>query len=146
TRGLRDAGVHVIDVRTVPTPVLYYATTHYGTDGGIQITGSHNPPEYNGLKMMIDGRALWGPAIQRRRERSLGGNVEPGSGDREVRDVLPDCVADGTGRFRLERSFRVAVDCGSGVGSRGAERLLEGIGAEVIPVYCISDGSFPSHH
>jgi len=146
TRGLRDAGVHVIDVGTVPTPVLYYATTHYGTDGGIQITGSHNPPEYNGLKMMIDGRALWGPAIQRLRERILDGNVESGSGNREVRDVLPDYVADVTGRFRLERPFRVVVDCGNGVGSLVAERLLEGIGAEVIPLYCISDGTFPNHH
>ena len=145
-RGIQAAGVNVIDVGTVPTPVLYYATTHYETDGGLQITGSHNPPEYNGFKMVIDGRAIWGDTIQGLREIIESEAFERGSGNREVRDVLPDYIEDVTSRFRLERPIKVVVDCGNGVGSLVAERLLEGIGADVVPLYCISDGTFPNHH
>ncbi len=145
-RGILAAGVDVIDVGTVPTPVLYYATTRYGTDGGIQITGSHNPPEYNGFKMVVDGRAMWGDQIQALRRIIEGDAFEAGAGNREVRDILPEYVEDVTSRFRLERPIKVVADCGNGVGSLVAVRLLEGIGAEVVPLYCISDGTFPNHH
>ncbi|HEX6939158.1 MAG TPA: phosphomannomutase/phosphoglucomutase [Longimicrobiales bacterium] len=145
-RGIQAAGVHVIDIGTVPTPVLYFATTRYETDGGIQVTGSHNPPEYNGFKMVVDGRALWGDAIQGLRSIIEAGAYEAGSGNREVRDILPDYVRDVTSRFRVERPMKVVADCGNGVGSLVAERLLDGIGVEVVPLYCISDGTFPNHH
>ncbi|HEX7117222.1 MAG TPA: phosphomannomutase/phosphoglucomutase [Longimicrobiales bacterium] len=145
-RGIQAAGVHVVDIGTAPTPVLYFATKRYETDGGIQITGSHNPPEYNGFKMVMDGRAIWGDAIQGLRSLIENDDFEAGSGNREVRDILPDYVADVTSRFRLARPIKVVADCGNGVGSLVAERLLEGIGAEVVPLYCISDGTFPNHH
>ena len=145
-RGLQAAGVDVIDVGTVPTPALYFAAVRLGTDGGIQITGSHNPPEYNGFKLIIDGRALYGPAIQRLRERIERQEFEVGAGSLERHDILPEYVADITGRFSLQRPLRVVVDCGNGTGSLVAVRILEGIGADVVPLYCESDGTFPNHH
>lgn len=145
-RGLRAAGVDVIDVGTVPTPTLYFAAIRLETDGGIQITGSHNPPEYNGFKMIMDGRALYGPAIQRLRERIEGEDFEVGAGGLERHDILPEYVADITGRFSGTRPLRVVVDCGNGTGSLVAVRILEGIGADVVPLYCESDGTFPNHH
>jgi len=145
-RGLRAAGVEVVDVGTVPTPALYFAAIRLGTEGGIQITGSHNPPEYNGFKMIMDGRALYGAAIQRLRERIEGEDFEVGAGGLERHDILPEYVADITGRFSLARPLRVVVDCGNGTGSLVAVRILEGIGAEVVPLYCESDGTFPNHH
>src|SRR5690606_25146384 len=108
--------------------------------------GSHNPPEYNGFKMVVDGRAMWGDQIQALRRIIEGDAFEAGAGNREVRDILPEYVEDVTSRFRLERPIKVVADCGNGVGSLVAVRLLEGIGAEVVPLYCISDGTFPNHH
>lgn len=145
-RGIQSTGVNVIDVGTVPTPVLYFATVHYGTDGGLQITGSHNPPEYNGFKMTLGGRALYGEAIQRLRGLIEARDFESGAGALEERSVLPDYIADVTSRFTLQRPVKVVVDCGNGVGSLVAVPLLEGIGAEVLPLYCESDGTFPNHH
>lgn len=145
-RGIRATGVNVIEVGTVPTPVLYYATVHYATDGGLQITGSHNPPEYNGFKMMQGGRALYGAAIQELRQLIEAEDFESGAGTTEARDVIPAYIADVTGRFSLTRPVKVVVDCGNGVGSLVAVELLEGIGAEVVPLYCESDGTFPNHH
>lgn len=144
--GIRAAGVNVIDVGTVPTPVLYFATVHFGTEGGIQITGSHNPPEYNGFKLVIEGRALYGDAIQRLRERIETEDYATGTGQLEERDVLEPYIADVTGRYSLKRPVKVVVDCGNGTGSVVAVPLLEGIGAEVVPLYCESDGTFPNHH
>ncbi len=145
-RGIRAAGVKVIDVGTVPTPVLYYAVLHYQADGGMQITGSHNPPEYNGFKMVLRGRSVYGEAIQGLRRRIERDDFASGQGELERRDALPEYVEDVTGRFKLDREVRVVVDCGNGTGSLVAVPLLERIGAEVIPLYCISDGTFPNHH
>ncbi len=145
-RGLRAAGINVVDVGTVPTPVLYYAAARLETDGAIQITGSHNPPEYNGFKMTAGGRSLWGPAIQDLRRRIETGDYTSGSGELSHHDILPTYIEDVGGRFRLERPVRVAVDCGNGTGSLVAEALLRRAGADVIPLYCESDGTFPNHH
>jgi phosphomannomutase / phosphoglucomutase len=144
--GLRDAGVDVVDVGTVPTPVLYYAALRHRTDGAIQITGSHNPPEYNGFKLSIEGRSLYGDAIQALRDRIQTGAFASGSGGHERHDVLPAYIEDVAGRFELRRPVRIVVDCGNGTGSLVAVPLLEAIGAHVIPLYCDSDGTFPNHH
>lgn len=144
--GIRATGVNVIDVGTVPTPVLYFAAHHYGTAGGLQITGSHNPPEYNGFKMVVGGRALYGEAIQGLRALIEARDFETGEGGLEERDILPTYIEDVTSRFSLARPVKVVVDCGNGVGSLVAVELLEGIGAEVVPLYCESDGTFPNHH
>jgi phosphomannomutase/phosphoglucomutase len=144
--GIRAAGVDVTFVGTVPTPVLYYAAEIHGTDGGLQITGSHNPPEYNGFKMIAGGRAVYGEAIQRLRAMMEAGAFEAGAGRYEARDVVPAYVEDVGGRFRLARPIRMVVDCGNGTGSLVAARLLRRAGIDVIPLYCESDGTFPNHH
>jgi phosphomannomutase / phosphoglucomutase len=145
-RGIRSAGVNVIDYGTVPTPVLYYGAAREQTDGGLQITGSHNPPEYNGFKMIAAGRPVYGEAIQRLRQRMEEDRFSAGEGSYEERDILDEYVEDVGSRFRPQRPIRVVVDCGNGTGSVVAVRLLERAGAEVIPLYCDSDGTFPNHH
>ena len=145
-RGMRAAGVNVITYGTVPTPVLYYATAVDGTDGGMQITGSHNPPEYNGFKMTVGGRPFFGGAIQDLRERIETNRFESGSGTVEERDIIPAYIEDVGSRFQLGRPMKVVVDCGNGAGSLVAVDLLRRIGADVIPLYCESDGTFPNHH
>jgi phosphomannomutase / phosphoglucomutase len=145
-RGIRAAGVNVIDYGTVPTPLLYYAAARDSADGGLQVTGSHNPPEYNGFKMIARGRPVYGDAIQRLRERMEHRRFEEGAGTREQRDITGDYIEDVGGRFRVERPMRVVVDCGNGTGSLVAVDLLRRVGAEVIPLYCESDGTFPNHH
>jgi len=150
--GMLDAGADVVRVDTVPTPVLYWAVRHFGADGGMQITGSHNPPEYNGFKMVLGGRSLYGRAIGDLRRRieegdlTTAGDAAAARGRARSEDVLDAYVADVAGRFALERPVRVVVDCGNGVGSLVAVPLLEGIGAEVVPLFCESDGTFPNHH
>jgi phosphomannomutase / phosphoglucomutase len=145
-RGMRAAGVDVIFYGTVPTPVLYYAAAVHRTDGGMQITGSHNPAEYNGFKMIMDGRPVYGAAIQSLRERIEHGRFESGAGVLEQRDIIPTYIEDVGGRFQPDRPIRVVVDCGNGTGSLVAVDLLRRAGAEVIPLYCESDGTFPNHH
>ena len=145
-RGITSAGVNVIDVGTVPTPVLYYAAAKLDLDGGLQITGSHNPPEYNGFKMLVRGRALYGAAIQRLLERIQKQEFTEGAGRREHRDIIPTYIEDVGSRFKLDRPVRVVADCGNGTGSLVAVDLLKRIGADVIPLYCESDGTFPNHH
>lgn len=145
-RGMRTAGVDVIFYGTIPTPLLYYAAAVHETDGGMQITGSHNPPEYNGFKMIMGGRPVYGPAIQTLRERIEDGRFEKGNGRLENRDIIADYIDDVGGRFRLQRPIRVVVDCGNGAGSLVAVDLLRRVGADVIPLYCESDGTFPNHH
>ena len=145
-RGLRAAGVDVVDVGTVPTPVLYYAAELYRTDGGIQVTGSHNPPEYNGIKMIMAGRAIYGAAIQALRARIEAGQYAEGEGALEHREVIATYIEDIGSRFTLARPVKLVVHCGNGTGSLVAVELLRRIGAEVIPLYCESDGTFPNHH
>jgi phosphomannomutase / phosphoglucomutase len=144
--GLRAAGVDVISIGTVPTPVLYWAAGRLGAEGGIQITGSHNPPEYNGFKMLANGKSFYGQQIQGLKERIREQRFATGEGRLEERAVLADYMDDVAGRFQLPRPVKVVVDCGNGVASLVAVTLLERIGAHVVPLYCESDGTFPNHH
>jgi len=145
-RGLRAAGVDVVDLGTVPTPVVYWAEKVLERDGGLQVTGSHNPSEWNGIKMTVQGRSIHGSTIQWLLERIESGDLSTGDGALEQRPVLTDYVRDLAGRFSPERPVRVVVDCGNGSGSLVAVPLLEAIGAEVTPLFCESDGTFPNHH
>ncbi|MGH7467047.1 MAG: phosphomannomutase/phosphoglucomutase [Longimicrobiales bacterium] len=145
-RGITATGVHVKDVGTVPTPVLYYATERLGVDGGLQITGSHNPPEYNGFKMVVRGRALYGAAIQQLRERIGQQRFQQGTGRTEAREIIAEYIEDIGSRFHLARPIKVVADCGNGTGSLVAVQLLRRMGAQVVPLYCESDGTFPNHH
>jgi phosphomannomutase/phosphoglucomutase len=144
--GIRAAGANVIDVGTVPTPVLYWSEAVLGTHAGVQITGSHNPPEWNGVKMSLGRSALYGDAIQELKNRILKGDMDSGKGTHEREYVLDRYVADVTGRLELARPMKVAVDCGNGVGAVVAVRLLEALGVTVTPLFCESDGTFPNHH
>ena len=144
--GLRSSGCDVIQLNTVPTPVAYFAEHEYAADGAVQITGSHNPPEYNGIKMTMGGASLHGAAIRTLLRRIREGDLASGDGVLRERDLLPAYVADIVGRFRLARPVKVVVDCGNGTGSVVAVELIEAVGAEVIPLFCESDGTFPNHH
>lgn len=144
--GIRSAGADVLDIGTVPTPVLYWAECAFETDAGVQITGSHNPPECNGIKMTCQRAALYGDAIQSLYTRIQEGRHDAGSGNVERRAVLDEYVKDVAGRFELARPMKVAVDCGNGSGALVAVQLLEAMGVEVTPLFCDSDGTFPNHH
>ncbi len=145
-KGITSAGVHVIFVGTVPTPVLYYATEKLKTDAGLQITGSHNPPEYNGFKLVVQGRALYGDAIQGLLARIQNDDFEQGNGQRREQEINKQYIEDIGSRFKPKRRLKVVVDCGNGTGSLVAVPLLEKAGADVIGLYCESDGTFPNHH
>ncbi len=145
-RGLQDAGVAVVDLGTVPTPLVLWAEDRLGTDGSAQITGSHNPSEYNGVKLTFQGRSFFGPDIGGLLERIRSGAFQDGAGPRERVELIPEYLREIAGGFSLPRRVRVVVDCGNGAGSLVAVPLLEAIGAEVIPLYCEADGTFPNHH
>ncbi len=146
-RGMVAAGAHVVDVGLVPTPVHSFAVYHGELDGGLQVTGSHNPPQYNGFKMTLGG-SIYGDSIQEVRRMIEESDYESGEGSVEERDVTDDYVRYIAERFTIGRKLKVVVDCGNGTGSIVAERLLTALGdnVEVIPIFCESDGTFPNHH
>jgi phosphomannomutase / phosphoglucomutase len=147
-RGITAAGVDVLDVGTVPTPIHSFAAAHFGTDGGLQVTGSHNPPDYNGFKMTIGGGSLYGERIQDLRALIQNGDFESGRGSVEDREVIALYIDTVAPKFRVERPLKVVVDCGNGSGSLAAVDLLNALPGtlEVVPLFCESDGRFPNHH
>ena len=146
TEGLLAAGADVIDIGMAPTPVAYFAAHHLGCGSCVAITGSHNPPDYNGLKMVIAGGTLWGEDVQELRRRIQAGQPSKGSGKRSTANVLDAYVERIAGDVRLARPFRIAVDCGNGVAGMLAPRLYRRLGCEVEELYCEVDGRFPNHH
>lgn len=146
--GIALAGGTAIDVGMLPTPALYFALHELDVDGGVQVTGSHNPPEFNGLKMVVAGDTLHGKEIQRLRRLIEDGELDSGSGTSEVDESILRKYADKVVSLNapLERPVKVVVDCGNGVASLVAENILSRIGAHVVSLYCESDGSFPNHH
>ncbi len=145
-RGLLDSGRDVTDIGLTPTPVLYFAANTLDSNTGVVVTGSHNPPEYNGLKIVINGASLTGPAIARLRERAESGDLLEGKGGREERDLNNDYIDRIASDVRLARPLKVAVDCGNGAASAVAPELFRRIGCEVIELFCEVDGNFPNHH
>ncbi|MDN5849555.1 MAG: phosphomannomutase/phosphoglucomutase [Nitrococcus sp.] len=144
--GLAAAGRHVIDIGRVPTPVVYFATYHLGTHAGVAVTGSHNPSEYNGLKIMLGDEALSGTAIQALAERIESGDLHFGEGSIEHQDVASayrDRVLHDTA---LHRPLKVVVDCGNAVTGTIVPDLIQALGCEVIELFCEVDGDFPNHH
>ncbi|QNK03517.1 phosphomannomutase/phosphoglucomutase [Dyella telluris] len=145
--GLREAGVDVIDLGAVPTPVVYYAAYRFNTGCGVAVTGSHNPPDYNGFKIVVGGETLAEGAIQDLYQRIVTDRLEKGGrGNLRHIDVLPDYIERITSDVQAERRLKVVVDCGNGIPGVVAPQVLEGIGCEVIPLYCDVDGTFPNHH
>ncbi len=144
--GLRAGGCDVTDIGMVPTPVLYYATHMLKTGTGIMVTGSHNPPEYNGLKMLIAGNTFYGDDIQSLYRRIVDGDLDSGNGTYAQREVIADYIDTITSDIRLARPLNIAVDCGNGVAGILAVELFNKLGCEVTQLYCDVDGSFPNHH
>jgi phosphomannomutase/phosphoglucomutase len=144
--GLTSVGVDVISLGTVPTPLALWAEKRLGTDGAIQVTGSHNPPEYNGIKMTMQGHSFFGSAIQGLLERIQEERFLEGAGTQVEEKIIPSYVDEVASGFQLARPVRVVLDCGNGAGSLVAVDLLKAIGADVLPLYCESDGTFPNHH
>jgi phosphomannomutase / phosphoglucomutase len=145
--GLVATGTRVLGVGLVPTPTLYFAIHHLRADGGVQITGSHNPPEFNGFKMVLGGLPFAGDDIQGLRTRIERDAFATGRGGIESHSVLEAYHNEVVGRIgALARPLRVVVDCGNGTGSLAGPRLLEALGARVDRLFCESDGTFPNHH
>ena len=145
-QGLVDGGMSVTDIGQVPTPVLYYATHALKTGTGIMITGSHNPPEYNGLKMMIGGTTLAEDLIQVLYRRLQDSTLSTGKGALGYADLGADYVEAALNTTKLDRPLKVAVDCGNGVAGELGPKLISALGCEVIPLFCEIDGNFPNHH
>ena len=129
-----------------PTPVAYFAAHHLGSQSAAVVTGSHNPPDYNGVKMVVGGTTLSGDDIQGLRQRIERGELAKGKGKRSSADVLDAYVERIAGDVRLTRKFRIAIDCGNGVTGMIAPRLYEALGCEVTGLYTDVDGRFPNHH
>ena len=146
TGGLTAAGCDVVDIGLVVTPLLYYARVHYGIDGGVMITGSHNPPDENGFKLALGNGTIYGDEIQKLKHMMTAGSFSSGRGRLEELDAVPPYLALLKDKIRLgPRKLKVAMDCGNGTASLFARQILESWGCEVIPLYCDSDGSFPNH-
>jgi phosphomannomutase/phosphoglucomutase len=145
--GIRAAGLEVIDLGAVSTPLLYYATHTLGdTCAGVMVTGSHNPPLYNGLKIVIDKIALHGAVIRDLRRRIETGDLRHGQGGERSASIRIDYIRRISAALSLPRSLKVVVDCGNAIASRTAPPLLRDLGCEVVELYCEVDGRFPHHH
>ncbi len=144
--GIVAAGAEVIDLGMVPTPVTYFAAHYLGCGSCVSVTGSHNPPEYNGIKMVIAGKTLAGEGIQSLRERIEAGRLASGAGQRSSASVLDAYLSRIASDVKLARPMRIAIDCGNGVAGIVAGRLFRALGCEVEELYCDVDGSFPNHH
>jgi phosphomannomutase/phosphoglucomutase len=145
--GLTESGVDVVDVGVVPTPLLYWALHHERVGGGIQITGSHNPPQYNGFKLSLGTGTLHGADIQRLYQLAVAGDFPTGRGSVRHADVIERYIDDVVARVgTLSRPLRVVADYGNGAGALVGPQLLERLGARVTHLYAESDGTFPNHH
>ena len=148
SKGIQSTGVHVINIGMVPTPVLYFATYHLNTGTGIMVTGSHNPPEYNGLKMVVGGDALFGEGITalhtRLVEDRLNNSDTPGTLNEQ--DILQAYLERILGDVKLARPMRIAYDCGNGVAGAAAPQLFDGLNCKSFSLFTEVDGNFPNHH
>jgi phosphomannomutase / phosphoglucomutase len=145
-RGIQKSGINVIDVGMVATPMTYFAAFQLKTDCAVMITGSHNPPDYNGLKMVLAGETLSGETIQKLRQRIEQNDLAHGSGSYSQYDITPEYLARITSDIKLARPLNITVDCGNGVAGNFAAKLYRGIGCIVTEMFCEVDGNFPNHH
>ncbi|MBP7991463.1 MAG: phosphomannomutase/phosphoglucomutase, partial [Rhodocyclaceae bacterium] len=146
--GIVAAGIDAIDVGCVPTPVTYFAGFELETYSCVSVTGSHNPPDYNGLKMVVAGETLSGEAIQALKQRIEAGDVHWADqpGQMRLADVKSAYLDRIVGDVKLARPMTIAVDCGNGVAGELAPELFKRMGCTVIPLFCEIDGTFPNHH
>ncbi|EAR60042.1 phosphomannomutase/phosphoglucomutase [Neptuniibacter caesariensis] len=146
SEGLTDGGCDVTDVGYVPTPTLYFSAHQNEQCTGVMITGSHNPSDYNGFKMMIAGHTLSGDDIQALKERILTQNYSDGTGQQNDLDIKAQYLNRILEDVKLAKPLKVVVDCGNGIPGELAPKLIEQLGCEIIPLYCDVDGTFPNHH
>ena len=145
-QGIQSTGINVIDVGMVATPMLYYAAHEWANYSGVMVTGSHNPPEYNGLKLVLGGETLYGDTIQALRSRFEAGDLKQGHGQYSQRNVTDDYLNKIVGHIKLTRPIKIVVDCGNGAPGAYAPTLFRQLGCEVIELFCEVDGNFPNHH
>ena len=136
----------VIDIGCVPTPVTYFAAHQLNVGSCVSVTGSHNPPDYNGLKMVLGGQTLYGDLIQNLRRRIESGDIVQGKGKVKQADVAEAYLQRIVGDVKLARPMKIVVDCGNGVAGHLAPELFRRMGCEVIELFCEVDGTFPNHH
>ena len=146
TKGLQRTGCDVVDVGLVPTPLLYFSLFHLNTDGGCMITASHNPAEYNGIKLVFGRGALYGHEIQLIRQLAENGPFAQGASQRTEAEVRSAYMAYITAQLQLRRRLRVVVDAGNGTSGLVVQDLLRRLGCEVYELFCEVDGTFPNHH
>jgi phosphomannomutase / phosphoglucomutase len=145
--GLLESGLDVVDIGVVPTPLAYWAQHNLNVAGGIQITGSHNPPEFNGFKLGLGTRSIYGDDIQKIYELALGGNFPTGKGSSRDEAIIERYVDDVVSRIGpLSRPLKVVADAGNGAGALVAPMLFRKLGQPVRCLFCESDGTFPNHH
>ncbi|MEO5581027.1 MAG: phosphomannomutase/phosphoglucomutase [Gemmatimonadaceae bacterium] len=145
--GLLESGLDVIDIGVVPTPLAYWAQHKLDVVGGIQITGSHNPPEFNGFKLGLETRSIYGADIQTIYELAVAGDFPSGAGSIREEDVIDPYIEDVVQRIgRISRPVSCVVDCGNGAGALVAERLFSKLGVPARILFGESDGTFPNHH
>jgi phosphomannomutase/phosphoglucomutase len=146
-QGMRDGGINTIDVGEVPTPLVYFAAYTLKTGSGVAVTGSHNPPDYNGFKMMMGGGTLHGDAILALRDEVAAGPARSTkAGSATSVDILTPYLARVLGDVKLSRPMKIAIDCGNGVAGAVAPQLFRALGCEVTELFCEVDGTFPNHH
>ncbi len=147
SRGIRKTGMNVIQLGLVATPMVYFAAYELGTHCGVMVTGSHNPPDYNGLKMVLAGETLSGETIQSLRMRIESGDlIAQSEGSESHHDIAAAYIAKIASDVKLSRSMKIAVDCGNGVPGAYAKKLYEALGCQVQELFCEVDGHFPNHH
>jgi phosphomannomutase / phosphoglucomutase len=144
--GLQRVGIDVIDIGVVATPMVYYATHELEAQSGVMVTGSHNPPDYNGFKMVLGGEAIYGDAIQDLYRVIEKGDFAQGNGALRSHDVRAAYIERITRDVKLARPMKIAIDCGNGVAGAFAGELYRALGCEVIELFCEVDGTFPNHH
>jgi phosphomannomutase/phosphoglucomutase len=145
-RGILATGIDAIDIGRVMTPMAYFAAYHLPCGSAVMITGSHNPPDYNGLKMVVAGETLSGDSIQALRKRCEAGDFAQGEGRRDRADVMEAYLARIAGDVKLKRKMNIAIDCGNGAAGGVAPALYRRLGCEVEELFCEVDGRFPNHH
>lgn len=145
-RGIVKSGIDVIDVGAVATPMVYFAAFHLKTDCAVMLTGSHNPPDYNGLKIVLAGQTLSGEDIQALRIRIEQNDLSHGAGSYSQQDIGPAYLSRIVSDIKLARPMKVSIDCGNGIGGAYAADLYRQLGCEVEELYCEVDGNFPNHH
>jgi phosphomannomutase/phosphoglucomutase len=144
--GIMASGCDVIDIGQAPTPAIYFASFHLGTQSAVAITGSHNPPEYNGLKIIINGETLAGERIQAIRQRIKDGDLRRGSGNRRRHEILETYIKRIVDDVKPRRSMKIVIDCGNGVAGAIAPELFNRLGCRTVDLFCEVDGNFPNHH